>query len=126
MLDRFWSNEMSRAGSLTMSPAFSTLRANSAFSERKPYPAKQISTGVAYLRRDCCHTRVNHLGTVLNGNLDDLVAGQVSADRSILPSFANDVCFVGLCTFFMSVVAHQDEERGKATVLCRCIESRSS
>ena len=109
-----------------MSPAFSTLRANSAFSERKPYPAKHISTRVAYLYLGCCHTRVNHLGTVLNSNLDDLVAGQVSADRSVLPTFANDICFVGLCAFFMSVVARQDEERGKAAILCRCIESRSS
>ena len=42
-------------------------------------------------------TRVDHLGSVLNGNLDDLVAGEISTNGGVLASLANDVGFVGLC-----------------------------
>lgn len=42
-------------------------------------------------------TRVNHLGTMLQSDLDDLVAGQISTDWGVLPALANDVGFVGLC-----------------------------
>lgn len=41
-------------------------------------------------------TRVNQLSAVLNSNLDDLVAGEISSDRGVLASLANDVGFVGL------------------------------
>lgn len=40
---------------------------------------------------------MDHLYTVLDGNFDDLVAGQVGADRGILSTLANDVGLVGLC-----------------------------
>jgi hypothetical protein len=39
---------------------------------------------------------VNHLSAVLNGNLDDLIASQISTDRGVLASLADDVGFVGL------------------------------
>jgi hypothetical protein len=45
---------------------------------------------------------VDHLGAVLDGNLDDLVAGEIGADRGVLPALANDVCLVGLCAPFVS------------------------
>lgn len=41
-------------------------------------------------------TRVNQLSAVLYGNLDDLVAGEISSDRGVLASLANDVGFIGL------------------------------
>ena len=41
-------------------------------------------------------TRVDQLSAVLNSNLDDLVAGEISSDRGVLASLANDVGFVGL------------------------------
>ena len=39
---------------------------------------------------------MNQLSAVLNGNLDDLVAGEISSDRGVLASLANDVGFIGL------------------------------
>lgn len=43
------------------------------------------------------HTRVDHLNTVLEGDLDNLITGQVGADGGILSTLANDVGFIGLC-----------------------------
>lgn len=43
-------------------------------------------------------TRVDHLHAVVDGNFDDLVASQISADRGILAALANDVCLIGLCS----------------------------
>jgi hypothetical protein len=37
------------------------------------------------------------LSAVLDSDLDDLVAGEISSDGGILASLANDVGFVGLC-----------------------------
>lgn len=79
-----------------MRPAFSTLRANSAFSERKPYPGDQVSVGNPGYRR-VSRTRVDHLHAVLNGNFDNLITSQVRGDRGVLSSLANDVGFIGLC-----------------------------
>lgn len=42
-------------------------------------------------------TRVDHLCTVLNGNLDNLVAGEIGSDGGVLATLSNDVGFVGLC-----------------------------
>lgn len=42
-------------------------------------------------------TRVNHLDAMLFGNLDNLVAGEVSTDGGVLASLADDVGFIGLC-----------------------------
>jgi hypothetical protein len=39
---------------------------------------------------------VDHVDAVLNGNLDDLVAGQVGTDRCVLAAGANLVGLVGL------------------------------
>jgi hypothetical protein len=39
---------------------------------------------------------VNQLSAVLNSNLDNLIAGEISCDRGVLASLANDVCFIGL------------------------------
>lgn len=39
---------------------------------------------------------MNQLSAVLNGNLDNLVAGEISSDRGVLASLANDVGFIGL------------------------------
>lgn len=43
-------------------------------------------------------TRVDHLDAMLDSNSDNLVASEISSDRGILTSFANDVGFVGLYT----------------------------
>lgn len=40
---------------------------------------------------------MNQLSAVLNSDLDNLVAGEISSDRGVLASLANDVGFVGLC-----------------------------
>lgn len=39
---------------------------------------------------------MNQLSAVLNGNLDNFVAGEISSDRGVLASLANDVGFIGL------------------------------
>lgn len=41
-------------------------------------------------------TRMNQLSAVLNGNLDNFVASEISSDRGVLASLANDVGFIGL------------------------------
>lgn len=40
---------------------------------------------------------MDHLGTMLNSNLDDFVTGKIGADRSVLPTLSDHICFVGLC-----------------------------
>lgn len=39
---------------------------------------------------------MDHLSTVLDGNLDNLIAGQVCPDGGILTTLANYIGFVGL------------------------------
>lgn len=46
------------------------------------------------------------MSAVLYGNLDDLVAGEISCDRGVLASLANDVGFVGLCGKAVSKSSH--------------------
>lgn len=46
---------------------------------------------------------MDHLGAVLDGNLDDLIAGEIGANRGVLPALANDVCLIGLCSPLLSV-----------------------
>lgn len=41
-------------------------------------------------------TRVDHLGAMLQGDFDDLVARQISSDRGVLASLSNDVGLIGL------------------------------
>lgn len=73
-------------------------------------------------------TRVNQLSAVLYGNLDDLVAGEISCDRGVLASLANDVGFVGLCgkAVSKSRVMRRGAYQGRNIILWRCMESRSS
>ncbi len=40
---------------------------------------------------------MNHLGAVVDSNLDDLVASEVGTDGGVLPALANDVRLIGLC-----------------------------
>lgn len=43
-------------------------------------------------------TRVDHLGAMLQCDLDNLVAREISANRGVLPALANDVGLIGLCS----------------------------
>ena len=43
-------------------------------------------------------TRMDHLSSVLESDLDNLVAGEIGTHRGVLSSLANDVGFVGLCS----------------------------
>ena len=49
-------------------------------------------------------TRMDHLGAMLQGNLDDLVASEISSNWSILSALTNDVGFVGLYNNDISAV----------------------
>lgn len=49
-------------------------------------------------RERCLLTRVNHLRAVLLCDFDDLVACEISSDRGVLASLANDVGLVRLCS----------------------------
>ena len=49
-------------------------------------------------------TRVNHLNAMLDGNLDNLVAGKISSHGGVLAALANDVGLVGLCEIVSSVL----------------------
>lgn len=51
---------------------------------------------------------MNQLSAVLDSNLDNLVAGEISSDRGVLASLANDVGFIGLC--------------GKTVSICRVMQ----
>ena len=42
-------------------------------------------------------TRMDHVGAMLQSDLDDLIAGKVGANRGILAALANDVGLIGLC-----------------------------
>ena len=42
-------------------------------------------------------TRVDHLGTVLNANLDNLITREIGSNGGVLTTLSNDVGFVGLC-----------------------------
>lgn len=44
-----------------------------------------------------CPTGMDHLGAMLNGNLDDLVASEISTNGGVLSTLANDVRLIGLC-----------------------------
>ncbi len=41
-------------------------------------------------------TWMDHLSTMLQCNLDDLIAGQIGPDRCVLAALADDVGLVGL------------------------------
>jgi len=73
---------------------------------------------------------VDHLGAVVDGNLDDLVASEVGADRSVLPALANDVRLIGLCVCLGQRVLLTAQSGGQNRrgwrILCLCIERRSS
>lgn len=43
-------------------------------------------------------TGVDHLGAMLECDLDNLVAREISANRGVLSALANDVGLVGLCS----------------------------
>lgn len=40
---------------------------------------------------------MDHVGAMLQSDLDDLIAGKVGANRGILAALANDVGLIGLC-----------------------------
>lgn len=42
-------------------------------------------------------TGVDHLGAMVDGNLNDLVGGEISTNGGVLSTLANDVRLIGLC-----------------------------
>lgn len=66
-----------------------------------------------YLQLDAFrHTGMDHLSAMLDRDLDDLVASEVSPDRRVLAALPNDIGFVGLCnTIAMSVVTRDTEHK---------------
>lgn len=40
---------------------------------------------------------MDHLHSMLDGDLDNFIASEISTDRGVLSALANDVGFVGLC-----------------------------
>lgn len=56
-------------------------------------------------RKTRLHTRVDHLSAMLFSDFNDFVASEISSNRGVLASLANDVGFIGLCssTTFLSV-----------------------
>lgn len=54
-------------------------------------------------------TWMDHLSSVLESDLDDLVAGQIGTHRGVLSSLANDVGFVGLCSRVISFLRARGE-----------------
>lgn len=68
-------------GPTNASPACSTLRANPAFSERKPY-LRQRMRAQGRKHGEYNVPRVDHVHTVFQGDPDDVVLGKVRCDRS--------------------------------------------
>lgn len=57
---------------------------------------------------------MNHLGTMLDSNLDDLVASQVSSDGGILSTLSNDICLIGLCeVLLVAIMTHSKSSQKK-------------
>lgn len=61
-------------------------------------------------------TRVNHVDAVVNGNLDNLVGGEVGLHGSVLAGFADDIGLVGLLPVHAEPVL--------ATVYSDCLEGQ--
>ena len=57
------------------------------------------------------YTGMDHLGAVFDGNLDDLVAGEISSNRGVLAALANDVCLIGLCNFRQLSTRHGRDKK---------------
>ena len=47
-----------------------------------------------WVRRE--RTRVDHVGAVLEGDLDDFIASKIRADRRVLATLADDIGLIGL------------------------------
>ena len=45
---------------------------------------------------------MDHLGSMLQRNLNDFVTGQICTNRGVLAAFSNDVCLIGLCRLTVS------------------------
>lgn len=71
-------------GPTNASPACSTLRANSAFSERNPYLRKRIQAVDPMTREGEGHSlpRVDHIHAVFQGDSNDIVLGEIRPDWS--------------------------------------------
>lgn len=71
-------------GPTNASPAISTLRANSAFSDKNPYLA--TGAGTFDISMDIGERGispwVDHVHTMLNGDTDDIVLRKICPDRS--------------------------------------------
>lgn len=121
--------ETEKHATLTIRPAFSTLRANSAFSDRKPYPCVGLALEVTVRAQErvAVLTRVDHLSAMVFGNLNDLVASEISTDGGVLAALANDVGFVGLWEMVSAPAKERDlHARTHLSILCLCMPRRSS
>jgi len=85
-----------------------------------------LASELGVLRQETI-TGMDHLGAMLNGDLDDLVAGKISTNGSVLPALSNHVCLVGLCNLTVNPQwQFERQELGEFDILCLCIERRSS
>lgn len=41
---------------------------------------------------------MDHLCAMLDGDLDNLIGGEISSNWGVLSTLANDVCLIGLCS----------------------------
>lgn len=69
-------------GPTKASPACSTLRANSAFSDRNPYLRGQVSTRARGNTGVCSLPRVDHVHTMFQGDPNYVILGKVRGNRS--------------------------------------------
>lgn len=72
---------------------------------------------------------MDHLHTVLNGDLDDLVTRKISTNGGVLSALANDVRLIGLYSILSaphSLSVENASHRTHELLLCRCMLRRSS
>lgn len=71
-------------------------------------------------------TRVDHVGTMLDGNANDLITSKIGPNGGILTTLADDVGLIGLCENSQSTEALAASSRtgvrgeGETNFACAC------
>lgn len=89
-------SQMRESFLLTIIPACSILRANSAFSDKNPYPSQKISPRMTTPPRNTAPTRMNHVDIVSQSDFDDLVDLEIGLDRCEFSPCSNLIGFIRL------------------------------
>ena len=69
---------------------------------------------------------MNHVGTMLESNLNDLIASEIGTYRGVLAALANDISLIGLYRNALITELNPNGRRDFSDLLCLCMLRRSS